>query len=48
MGSREKKNSSAHQVVENAEVKLIRLFRIGETENRFGKFLFISQGKTLV
>lgn len=34
LGGREKRSSNVHQVVGNAEVKLVRVFRIGEREKK--------------
>lgn len=48
MGGKEKKCSNVHQVVGKAEVKSIKVFRVGEREKRFVRFPFISLGKGLV
>lgn len=44
----EKKCNNVHQVVGKAEVKSIKVFRVGEREKRFVRFPFISLGKGLV
>lgn len=43
----EKKSGIVHRAVVNAEVKFIRVLRIGEIDNRFGRFPFTSQRKSL-
>lgn len=42
-----KKSGNVHQAVGKAEVKFIRVFRIGEIANRFGRLPSISQRKSL-
>lgn len=43
----EEKSVNVRQAVGNAEGKFIRVFRTGETENRFGSFSRVSQRKSL-
>lgn len=45
MGSGEKRSGNVHQAVGNAEFKSV--FRIRAIENKFGRFPFISQRKSL-